>query len=148
MHWRSLFQPGRLCGAGITLLGAAIAAQASRYELGEIARMGPGYLPLLLGSVLTLLGLAILIDEWGSGERFPLVKLRPILAVTAGLAAWIVLAERAGFIAATTALIVLASFAEREVRLPPVLIAAALISLIAGIIFVIGFGVPLPLWPW
>jgi hypothetical protein len=43
----------------LVVVGIAFAVAATRYELGSALRMGPGYLPLVLGAVLTGLGLII-----------------------------------------------------------------------------------------
>ena len=39
-----------------TVVGAAFAYGATSYNLGTGARMGPGYFPLLLGSILAIIG--------------------------------------------------------------------------------------------
>lgn len=44
------------CGTFFVALGLAFAIGGSRYEVGSAARMGPGYLPLVLGGALALLG--------------------------------------------------------------------------------------------
>ena len=42
-----------------TLVGAAFAYGATSYNIGTGARMGPGYFPLLLGSILAIIGASI-----------------------------------------------------------------------------------------
>jgi len=46
-------------GAVFVAFGAGFAIGALRYDLGTALNMGPGYLPLLLGATLAVLGLAI-----------------------------------------------------------------------------------------
>ena len=48
-----------LAGGVFVVVGIAFAVAATRYELGSALRMGPGYLPLVLGAVLAGLGLII-----------------------------------------------------------------------------------------
>jgi Tripartite tricarboxylate transporter TctB family len=48
-----------LAGGVFVVVGIAFAVAATRYQLGSALRMGPGYLPLVLGAVLTGLGLII-----------------------------------------------------------------------------------------
>jgi Tripartite tricarboxylate transporter TctB family len=48
-----------LAGGVFVVVGVAFAVAATRYELGSALRMGAGYLPLVLGAVLTGLGLII-----------------------------------------------------------------------------------------
>jgi Tripartite tricarboxylate transporter TctB family len=54
-----------LAGGTFVTLGSAFAIAAGRYDLGTALRMGPGYLPLVLGVVLAMLGLVIV----GRGAR-------------------------------------------------------------------------------
>lgn len=45
-----------ICGGVFVLVGGAFLAQSLYYEIGTSARMGPGFLPLLLGGLLAGLG--------------------------------------------------------------------------------------------
>lgn len=58
--------PGRksdvISGLVFVAFGAAFAGTALTYEFGRAVRMGPGYMPFVLGSVLVLLGIAIVVD--------------------------------------------------------------------------------------
>ena len=56
-----------LAGGVFVVVGIAFAVAATRYELGSALRMGPGYLPLVLGAVLT--GLALIIVGQGVAAR-------------------------------------------------------------------------------
>lgn len=51
-----------LCGSVFVALGLAFAIGGSRYEIGSAVRMGPGYLPLVLGGALALLGFVTLVQ--------------------------------------------------------------------------------------
>jgi hypothetical protein len=50
-----------LCGGLLTAVGLFFAWQAFNLELGTAFRMGPGYFPLVLAVILTLLGIVILV---------------------------------------------------------------------------------------
>jgi hypothetical protein len=56
---------------------------SSRYTVGNAAHMGPGYFPLLLGAVLTLLGVVMvfkaLVFETEDGGRITGWAWRPVL---------------------------------------------------------------------
>ncbi|WP_369335852.1 tripartite tricarboxylate transporter TctB family protein, partial [Halomonas sp. ND22Bw] len=43
-----------------TAVGATFAVGATTYNIGDGARMGPGYFPLMLGVLLAVLGLLII----------------------------------------------------------------------------------------
>ena len=49
------------------LLGLAFAIGGARYDVGSALRMGPGYVPLLLGGVLAVLGLVIVAQAFLGG---------------------------------------------------------------------------------
>jgi len=143
-----LLRRERLCGAAVLLVGAFGLSEAMTYPLGRLIRMGPGYLPIAFSGLMVLFGLAILADGWSSTATVARVRLRPLLAVLSGLLAWAILAEPAGFVAATMALIVLSSLAEPGARLLQTLLLAAGVSLAGGLLFVKAFAVPLPLFPF
>lgn len=52
-----------LCGGLLTAVGLFFAWQAFNLELGTAFRMGPGYFPLVLAVILTLLGIVILVQS-------------------------------------------------------------------------------------
>jgi hypothetical protein len=47
-------------GGLMMLIGAGVVVQSSTYNLGTLMHMGPGFFPMTLGVILTLLGLLIL----------------------------------------------------------------------------------------
>ena len=49
-----------LAGGVFVVVGVAFAVAATRYELGSALRMGPGYVPLVLGALLAGLGLVVI----------------------------------------------------------------------------------------
>ena len=50
-------------GVMFIALGLGFAWQASSYQMGTAARMGPGYFPFWLGIVLALLGAIVLLGS-------------------------------------------------------------------------------------
>jgi hypothetical protein len=53
------YRDSLLAGGVFVAVGIAFAVAATRYELGSALRMGPGYLPLVLGALLTGLGMLV-----------------------------------------------------------------------------------------
>ena len=63
-----------VAGGIFVALGLAFAIGARSYELGTAFRMGPGYVPLVLGGLLALLGLAVIgngVLRWRAGNGIP-----------------------------------------------------------------------------
>jgi uncharacterized membrane protein YhaH (DUF805 family) len=136
------------CGALFVAIGLTVVVLAQEYRLGTSARMGPGYFPTVLGSLLALLGLslcvpALLID----GERLPRMGLRPLLMVLAGIAAFGVTLEYLGFVAAVIALVVVGGLADPDLKPLEIAGTGAFMALFSALIFVVLLGLPLRLWP-
>jgi hypothetical protein len=57
------------CAGGLMLLlGVGAAVTGTNYKFGTLARMGPGFLPVMLGIVLAFLGILIAGTALGSSE--------------------------------------------------------------------------------
>lgn len=66
---RRPYGPDLLAGGIFVLLGLAFAIGGARYDVGSALRMGPGYVPLLLGGILTALGLVIVAQAFLGGDQ-------------------------------------------------------------------------------
>ncbi|WP_066268138.1 tripartite tricarboxylate transporter TctB family protein [Hydrogenophaga palleronii] len=90
-----------LTGLLFLALGVGFGWAASRHSLGSAADMGPGYVPLLLGLLLGLLGICILfkaltfealgggrVRHWGFGPLLRLLAGLFWLALCSGPAQW------------------------------------------------------------
>lgn len=66
---RRPYVPDLLAGGVFALLGLAFAIGGARYDVGSALRMGPGYVPLLLGGILTVLGLVIVALAFLGGDE-------------------------------------------------------------------------------
>jgi hypothetical protein len=60
---------GLFPGLMFMVVGIAFAWGATTYTVGEGARMGPGYFPLMLGILLALIGLFVILRRPGGGDR-------------------------------------------------------------------------------
>ena len=68
-------------------VGAAFAWGATTYKVGEGARMGPGYFPLMLGVLMAILGIAItfksLVVETVGGDKIGKWAWKPLVYIIA-----------------------------------------------------------------
>jgi hypothetical protein len=138
-----------LGGLLFVTIGTVGAALSRNYEIGSASDMGPGYLPFgifiiigILGAIITLQGLA------AAPELRDELKLRPVLAVIIGSAAFAALMRTGGFFVATLVLVVIASLADKEARFGQSVIVGTVLGIFGTVIFGIGLGIPLPAWPW
>lgn len=66
----SNFSTKDLVSGGIFVLaGAYFALEALNYEVGTPVKMGPGFMPLFLGSVLAALGLGVAASGWNKPDK-------------------------------------------------------------------------------
>jgi hypothetical protein len=60
--------PDLLAGGTFIALGLAFALGGSRYAMGSALKMGPGYVPVALGGILTVLGAVIAVQAFRGGD--------------------------------------------------------------------------------
>jgi Tripartite tricarboxylate transporter TctB family len=135
--------------AGVIYLALAVVVIGigRNYPQGTSARMGPGYFPTALGSILALLGVVAVIRSFlRPGEAISAFAWRPLTLVLGSTVLFGLLLARAGVLIALPCLIVVGALASRNSRLDATAIAA-LIGLVAFcvVVFVKGLGVPMPL---
>ena len=146
--------------AGLMFIAiAAIGLWASRtYPVGTALRMSTGYVPRLLCWLLMGLGAIVLIQGLRehhapepARERTPddgvIAQLRPVVVVTLGIIAFALTLETLGLVLSIFVLVVIASFATRELKIWETLAAAAGLAVLTWAIFVLGLSLPIPVWP-
>jgi hypothetical protein len=136
-------------GAGAIYLALAIAAIwiGRDYQFGTSERMGPGYFPTALGSILAAFGIVSIGRSFvRPGEPISAIAWRPLALVLGATVLFAFLLPRAGVLVALPCLIVVGALASRNSRLD-LTSTAALVGLIAFcvLVFVKGLGVPMPL---
>jgi putative tricarboxylic transport membrane protein len=135
--------------AGAIYLALAIVAiwMGRSYPQGTSARMGPGYFPIALGSLLAILGFVSIARSFiRPGEAITAFAWRPLALVLGATALFGLLLERLGILVALPLLILVGALASRNSRLDVTSIAA-LVGLVTFciVVFVKGLGVPMPL---
>lgn len=137
-----------LAGVIFVAVGVASLVIGRGYRLGTLLSMGPGYFPRIIGVLFTALGLAVAIAALRvDGDRLEPWRLRPIVLITVAILAFGFCLERFGLVAASMALLVVACLAQQGRKVPETVGLAALLTLIAWVIFVKGLEMPLLVWP-
>jgi len=138
---------------------AAIGLWESRsYPIGTALRMSTGYVPRLLCWLLMGLGAVVLIQGLlerhapePARERSPedgvVAQLRPVAVVTASLIAFALTLETLGLVLSILVLVAIASLASRDLKMWETLAAAAGLAVLTWAIFILGLGLPIPMWP-
>lgn len=143
-----------LVSAGLlVLLGIGLAAGSLQYGIGTLARMGPGYFPLLLGVLLIGIGALIGVSPVppAEGRGAPdgaRLALRPWICVVCGVLAFIVLGQYGGLVPATFALIFISALGDKHNSLRAALGLATGVTVAAVLIFFYGMQMQFPLFTW
>ncbi|MBD9397415.1 tripartite tricarboxylate transporter TctB family protein [Pseudomonas sp. PDM11] len=142
-------RPDLLASAIFIGLGALVLWSTRDLTVGSAAMMGPGYMPMMIGSLVIILGLVVgLIGLFKGSEPIGTVQLRPLLILLASVAGFALAAESAGFIIAAAGLIIFGSMADREWRVREVLISSTLLTLFGLVVFIYGLDVQMPVGPF
>lgn len=132
-------------------IGSYFALEALNYELGTPLRMGPGFMPILLGSVLVLLGLAIAVVAFFRSDEGPSQPFawRGIVLVLGTIIFFGATIRGLGFVPVVFISAFVTAMSSRENNpLGAALIAAAL-TVLCLVIFVVGLGLMVPWFgPW
>ncbi|UOM33280.1 tripartite tricarboxylate transporter TctB family protein [Acuticoccus sp. I52.16.1] len=136
-----------LCALAIVLFGAFVVWEGLHYSLGTGFQLGPGAFPVGTGAILMLLGVGVLLEPTSADDE-AVPRLRPVLAVGAGIIAWSYLVDRYGLYPATFALVGLSALGGRDLG-PVAASAIALVLCVGGqLIFIQGLGLPLDAFKW
>jgi hypothetical protein len=146
-------------GLMFLVVGVAFAWGATNYTIGEGARMGPGYFPLMLGILLALIGLFItfeaLVVETEDGEPIGAAAWKPLVFIIASnLVFGVLLAglpklgiPAMGLIVAIYALTFVAALAGEEFKAKEVAILATALAIGSYLAFIVLLKLQFPVWP-
>jgi hypothetical protein len=138
-------------GALMVLLGVGAAVTGSGYKVGSLAKMGPGFMPVVLGVVLAFLGILIAGTALGSSEaddkRF--LPDHPQwfgwLCILGGPVLFIILGEFAGMIPAVFACVFVCALGDKTATYKSSAILAAGVTVFGVLLFHYLLRIPFPL---
>ena len=140
-------------------VGVAFAWGATNYNVGDAARMGPGYFPLILGILVAIIGIAVtvkaLVVKTADGEKIGPWAWRPLFyIIAANIAFGILLAGLRGFnvpafglIVGIYALTFIASMAQAGWKFKTTLLLATVLAVGSYLVFVMALKLQFPVWP-
>ena len=140
-------------------VGIAFAWGATKYTVGTGARMGPGYFPLLLGILMTVLGCVVtfksLVVETEDGDKIGSWAWKPLFfIIAANLVFGVALGglpsiklPAMGLIAGIYALTFISSMAGEEFKFKEVLVLSTILALMSYLAFVLVLKLQFPVWP-
>ena len=141
-------------------VGAAFALGATGYNVGSAARMGPGYFPLMIGVLLTLLGLVVVAGSLtsrrvGDGDPIGRIAWKPLgFVIGANVLFGILLAgigsiglPAMGLIVAIYALVIVACMAGADFRMKLAVMLATVLAVGSYLTFIVGLKLQFQVWP-
>ncbi|GLS12986.1 MULTISPECIES: tripartite tricarboxylate transporter TctB family protein [Hydrogenophaga] len=146
-------------GLMFMIVGGGFAWGAVDYEIGQAARMGPGYFPFMLGLLLVALGALVVLGSLRSGppggDKIGAFAWRPLVCIlganlvfgallvglpSIGLPAF-------GLIVALFALVIISSMAREGFSFKESMILAAILAAGSYVGFVYLLNLQFPVWP-
>jgi Tripartite tricarboxylate transporter TctB family len=139
-------------GALVVVIGLGALLQGSRYPIGSLSRMGPGFYPTALGAMLALVGLALIatarFSRTQTEEKVLPPEWRGWFLICASIVAFVVLGKYGGLVPATFAVVFISALADRENTLLSAAILALATVAVAIIVFWWALQMQFPLFGW
>jgi hypothetical protein len=138
----------------MALIGVGAVLEARHYNIGTLFHMGPGFFPIILGVVMTFLGILIAgvaavapaVDD--DQLIVPKPEWRAWACILAGPILFIFLGNWGGLIPATFACVFVSALGDRESTLKSAFILAAGVTVCGVGLFSYLLQVSIPMWRW
>ena len=139
-----------ICGLTFIALGGFFIYQCLNLDLGTAFRMGPGYFPLILSAILTLLGVVVLVQAARvEGEPMGPLALRGMLFILPAPIFFGMTVRGLGFVPSLFFAALIAAFASSRMKPGMAVILAAAITLFSVVVFSYALGLPFERFgPW
>lgn len=146
-------------GLMFMVAGIAFAWGATNYTIGEGARMGPGYFPLVLGIILTLIGAFVVFEamvvETEDGEPIGKAAWKPLIFIIGSNVVFGICLggipklgiPALGLIVGIYALTFIASMAGNEHKNKEVIVLATVLAILSYLAFIVLLKLQFPVWP-
>jgi Tripartite tricarboxylate transporter TctB family len=138
-------------GGLMLLIGVGAAVTGTGYKFGTLARMGPGFMPVVLGVVLAFLGLLIAGTALGSSEPDD-KKFLPDnpqwlgwLCILSGPVLFIILGQYGGMIPAVFACVFVCALGDKTATYKSSTVLAACVTVFGVLLFHYLLNIPFPL---
>lgn len=148
-------------GALMVLIGVSAIYAASGYHIGSLSRMGPGFFPAAIGTLLACVGVLIAASarrkpetdksEGGAaqhGHPTSLPDPRAAACIVLGILAFLLLGEYGGLLPATFGITFISALGDRTNTWRQALILALAMCAVAVVVFWWALQLQLPLFQW
>jgi putative tricarboxylic transport membrane protein len=135
-----------ILGLFFAVIGCIALWIAIQYPFGTAGRMGPGYFPVIVSSLLALTGIGVLVRSiYASGDALAAINWKALVLVPAAVVVFGLAVEPLGFLPGVLLLLVLSAATSVKFRLDWKAAAGALVfSGVCTVLFVKLIGLPMP----
>ena len=139
-----------ICGLTFIALGGFFVYQCLNLELGTAFRMGPGYFPMILAVILTVLGVVVLVQATRvKGEPMGPLALRGMLFILPAPVFFGLTVRGLGFVPSLFFTALIAAFASTRMKPGMALVLALAITIFSAAVFSYALGLPFERFgPW
>ncbi|MEJ0018561.1 MAG: tripartite tricarboxylate transporter TctB family protein [Acetobacteraceae bacterium] len=138
-----------LCGLLFLAIGAAGLWIGRDYPMGTPLRLGTGVFPrILCWGLIGIGGIVLVRGLLTHGPGLGRIAWRPVLLVAAAAVSFAMLIEPAGLFVAMVVMMVLGALAGTGHRLKEFTVFAAIMLVLAWVIFIWGLAMPIKVFPW
>ena len=138
-------------GLMFVAVGVIFAIGATNYPMGNSARPGAGYFPLILSVLMAILGAVVLFKsltiETEGGDPIGPIAWKPLVVIVASIAVFGLALPVLGMFLTIPLLIIMVSFAGDEFHWIGVLLSCVILTLGSWVIFIWGLHLTIPLKP-
>ncbi|WP_233839440.1 tripartite tricarboxylate transporter TctB family protein [Paraburkholderia sp. ZP32-5] len=137
----------------MVLIGLGSIHAGLGYDVGSLSRMGPGFFPVAVGTVLLLCGLAIAAsarapEPLATIEEAPPPEWRAWACIVIGIMAFVVLGQWGGLLPATFAIVFISALGDRDNTVVSALVLAVAMCVVCALVFSWGLKLQFPLLSW
>lgn len=135
-------------GVILAAIGAGVAIWAAvHYDVGTLRRMGPGFFPVVLGTVLSGLGLVVALPALGRTAAAPKIEVGAAVGVLAAILIFAFGLHRLGLAGSTALSVLVATIPAPRAGWVWRIVLATAVTVLTVLVFSFGLRMTLPLWP-
>lgn len=135
-----------LAGVFVSAVGLYFSLAGMEYSFGSASRMGPGYMPVVLGCILVVLGMSIMIPAFFRKGDSIEVSWDSLIASLLSLCVFALVLNTIGVFFSTVVAVLIAGIPKKISYMKRIVIALA-IAVVTSLIFVTGLNMNISMFP-